>query len=241
MNTEPFRNTLLQRLQGASPVWRDQLERVHLAPGPWWAEPDHVYFLQEGLIGLSSTAALAMPAVLGRHACWLNPQEVAPGAHLQASLQTPSQAHQPVRLQAHVLVAGAAHRIRWSALENAPAQAHAWLLQTALASQQLLQQMAQMAYCAQHHAPAQRLASWLLICLHQADAPALQIPAASVLQALVTRADEGLASVHDLQAQGALVLSEAEGAPSVLQQFQADKLAALACNCYRRVALHPAV
>lgn len=225
MNHSPSRNSLLQRLLQASPTCAARLERVHLTPGPWLAERDHVYFPEEGLVALSSASASALPSVLGRHACWLNPQEDAAAWGLQA----------------HVLEAGQAQRLRWSDLVQAPEQVGHWLLQTAAASQLLVQQTAQLAYCTQHHAPVQQLASWLLICLDQADTPALKIHASLALQGLGVSGDEGHAHLLALQAQGALVLGggdAAAGAQPMLQQLQAAQLATLACSCHRQVALN---
>jgi len=225
MNPSPSRNSLLQRLLQASPTCAARLERVHLTPGLWLAERDHVYFPEEGLVALSSTLTPALPSVLGRHACWLNAQEDAVAWGLQS----------------HVLTAGHAQRLRWSDWVQALEHAGVGLLQAAAASQQLLQQMAQLAYCAQHHAPTQRLASWLLICLDQADTPALQIHASLALQGLGVSGDEGHAHLLALQAQGALVLGGGDapaGAQPVLQQLQAHRLTALACTCHPQVALN---
>jgi hypothetical protein len=227
MNPPLSRNTLLQRLLQAAPPWAARLEQVHWTPGPWLAERDHVYFPEEGLMALSSTTTPAMPPVLGRHACWLNAQEDASACGLQA----------------HVLEAGYGQRIRWSDLVQAPEHARAWLLQTTAASQQLLQQMAQMAYCAQHHSATQRLASWLLICLDQAGTSTLQIRAAAVLQGLGASAADAAATAAALQAHGALALGHdgadlAADGPLVMKQLQAHKLSALACTCHLQVALN---
>ena len=227
MNPPLSRNTLLQRLLQATPTWAAPLERVHWMPGPWLAERDHVYFPEEGLMAFSSTTKPAMPPVLGRHTCWLNAHEDATACGLQT----------------HVLEGGYGQRIRWSDLVEAPEHARAWLLQTAAGSQQLLQQMAQMAYCAQHHSATQRLASWLLICLDQAGSANLQIRAAAVLQGLGASAADAAATAAALQDQGALVLTP--GGPDlaadgqlVMKQLKAHKLSPLACSCHLQVALN---
>lgn len=224
MNLEPLRNTLLQRLQRNLPPSVPPFKRVRLVVGPWLAESGQVYFPEEGLIGLSSPSTQAMPAVVGPHGCWL---------HLDQDSQWP-------QLQAQVLLPGHALCVPWSVLAAAPEQAQACLWQAASASQQLMQQMAQWAYCTQHHATTQRLASWLLACLDHTGDAACRMDAAAVLQGLGVSAAEGQASLLALQAQAALVLEDnpagAPGARSV-RCLEPHKLAALACACHQQVSV----
>ena len=219
LNHDKPQPTLLAQLQQAPlDAWM-RFERLSVLPGPWSIEAtdedDWVYFPEDALIGLASPAAqsaAARMAVVGCQSCWM-----------------PSY-WKSMPLQAHVLVGGTVQRTPWSAMQNEPHRHAPWLWHAAVASQRLIRQMAQMAFCAQHHTLVQSLATWFLVCLHQAARPELDlrwpdlmrwrdVPQAQLLQALST-----------LEARGALQWS---GSDQGVVRIQAvPELSLMACSCH---------
>lgn len=234
MTLEKSNNTLLSRLLRAVPDAAASLERVPLTPGAWPLEGTdsnaHVYFPEEGLVSLwrpGPQGAATVLAVAGRHSCLL------PGYW------------QPGPFQAHVLVPGHAHRFNWSLVQSDSQRYADWLLETAKASQQLIRQVAQMTYCVQHHGVAQRMASWLLICLNQNPQPSLQIQLAELKHWLCVSPEQFQSALVTLQAHAVIrlespssadLLPEHEAMASTLLHTSAPaRLEQLACSCHLQV------
>ena len=221
----PSPNHLLSRLLHTTPEAAEHLERVGLSTGLWPApdaadDGDHLYFPEKGLMGLFWTgrpsSGVGM-ALLGCHACWW------PGDWRVSPLQT------------QVLQAGHAQRIRWSVLQALPQRYAPWLLQAAAASQQLVHQLAQLAFCAQNHNRLQRLASGLLLVLYQNPHGDGQMSLAELAQWLTCSEAEVLVTAQTLQAHGALQLRVDAGAGAQLHSLQPQPLASLACSCHSQV------
>lgn len=211
-------NTLLNRLNWPSNETWGLLERVSLVPGLWPTslpgEEGHVYFPEDGLIVLSAPGAThhrVRLAMLGRQSCWM------PHYWSQSAMQ------------AHVLVAGHAQRIPWAVLQSKGP----WLIQTAAASHQLIRQMAQITFCAQHHSATQRLASWLLIAWDQSGATGLQLPLADLMGWMRLPESDLNQAVAQLVTHNAVALEGALGVQSV-RALSSDHLATWACSCHLR-------
>ena len=234
MTLEKSNNTLLRRLLRAVPDAASSLERVPLTPGPWPlqdADSDaHVYFPEEGLVSLwrpGPRAQATVLAVAGRHSC------------LQPGYWRPSP------FQAHVLLPGYAQRFDWSVVQNNAQRYADWMMETAKASQLLIRQVAQMTFCVQHHAVAQRMASWLLICLNQNTQHSMHIQLAELRrwlgvtpaqfqQALLTLQAHSASELETPMPAGLLEGGEAM-APTVLRTSEPAHLAQLACSCHLQV------
>lgn len=222
LNVMPSPNHLLSRLLRTSPEAAGHLERVNLSTGLWPTldtadDGDHLYFPETGLMGLFWTGKPSTSvgmALLGRHACWW------PGHWRSSPLQT------------QVLQAGQAQRIRWSLLQAQPQRYAPWLLQAAAASQQLIQQMAQQAFCAHNHNRLQRLASGLLVVLHQNPHSTHPLTVAELAHWLACAEAEVLAAAQSLQAHGALQLTVGAGTGAQLHSLQSQPLTRLACSCH---------
>ena len=221
----PSTNHLLSRLLHMTPEASEHLERVTLMPGPWPTRDEvnvggHVYFLESGLVGLfwpaEALAGVGM-ALLGCHDCWCDDGwNVSP-------------------LRANVLQAGHAQRIHSSVLQAQPQRYATWLLKTAEASQQLIHQIAQMAFCAVSHNTLQRMASCLLVVMNQNLQYQGQISVAELARWLACPEGQALAAAQTLQAQGAVVL-ERDGPEGVkLHSLQPQRLSGLACLCHLQV------
>jgi hypothetical protein len=218
----PSSNHLLSRLLHATPDAAEHLERVDMVPGPWRIArtqdgEGHVYFPESGLIGLlgSGTPLTTGMALLGCQACWW------------------SGGMSPVQMM--VLQAGHAQRIRWSVLQAQPQRFAPWLLQIAAASQQLVQHMAQMAFCKVNHSPLQRLASDLLVVLNQKTKGDGPISVAELAHWLAYPQSEVQAlaqALQTLQAQEALQLAGDAGVVVQLHSLKPQVLAKLACSCH---------
>lgn len=220
MIINPSTNTLLRSLHWPSPDSVGLLERVSLAIGPWPALSSgaeaQVYFPEQGLIALSAPGAAHQRvrlALLGCQSCWVPGYWSASG------------------MQAHVLVAGHAWRMPWSVLESEPQRWGPLLLQAAAASQQLVRQMAQTTFCAQHHSATERLASWLLIAMAQAGTSAMHLPLDALREWMRLPESELSLATHHLVAHGGMVLEGVPGDQRVCG-LSPDKLTALACACH---------
>ena len=218
-------NHLLSRLLYTTPEATQHLERVTLCPGPWPIEvrkdqDGYLYFPEAGLIGLywqGATFANVRTAWLGTHAClW-------PGYWMGSSLK------------AQVLQAGHAQRIGWSVLQAEPQRYAPWLLQTAAASQQLIHQMAQTVYCAQNHNALQRLASSLLMVLHQNPHSEGHVSVDDVAHWLSCPVGEVELAAQSLQVQGALQMASTSDTGAQLHSLQTPMLVTLACSCHQQV------
>lgn len=218
-------NHLLSRLLHTTPEAAEHLEQVGLLPGSWpisgsKEQEGHVYFPEVGLIGLfwqGPTLKNVRMAWLGCHACWW------PGYWSESALQ------------AQVLLAGHAQRIAWSVLKAEPKRYAAWMLQTAAASQQLIHQMAQMAFCADQHNTLQRLASSLLVVMNQSPHGPGQVSLSEIAHWLTCPEVDVRAAALALQAHGALLLSTDADAVTQLHSMQPPLLANLACSCHLQV------
>lgn len=216
-------NHLLSRLLHTTPEAVGYLERVELLPGFWQPsdtadDEGHVYFPESGLLGLlGSGMPLTMGmALLGCQDCWWS------GG--------------PTPVQMQVLRAGHAQRIRWSVLQAQPQRFTPWLLQTAAASQQLVQHMAQMAFCAQNHTLLQRLVSCLLVVLNQKPNGDGTMSVAELAHWLACPLSQLQAAVQSLQVLGAVQLTEHAGAAEQLHSLKPQVLARLACSCHLQCA-----
>lgn len=218
----PSSNHLLSRLLHATPDAAEHLERVDMVPGPWLNQctqdgEGHVYFPESGLIGLfgSGTPSTIGMALLGCNACWW------------------SGGMGPVQMQ--VLKAGQAQRIRWSVLQAQPQRFAPWLLETAAASQQLVQHMAQMAFCKLNHTPLQCLASGLLLVLNQktkGDGPMSVAELAHWLAYPQSEVRALAQALQTLQVQEALQLAGDAGVDAQLHSLKPQVLVRLACSCH---------
>ena len=99
------------------------------------------------------------PDQLGAHPCHAMPGAVALVGQ-RGCVVWPSAPSAAV--QVHVVSPGHAYRLDWAAVRQDPSRFAPWLWHTTAAAQSLIAQMAQWSFCAQHHSPLQRLASWLL-------------------------------------------------------------------------------
>lgn len=219
LNHDKPQPPLLAQLQQAPLAALMRFERLSILPGPWpietTDEDDWVYFPEDALIGLAAPAAqgsAALVAVVGCQSCWM-----------------PSY-WKSKPLQVHVWVGGTVQRTSWSDMQNNPQRHAPWLWHAAVASQRLIHQMAQMAFCEQHHTLVQSLATWLLVCLHQAARPELEVrwpdlmrwrdvPQAQLLQALTT-----------LQSCGALQWTGSD--QGVVRVRSVPELTRMACACH---------
>lgn len=162
MVTEKIENSLLALMQRDGALeGRVAPTLVHLSPGPMHSAGEEAgawaYFPIDALIGLTPAhSAGAVVAVVGCHGCVMS-----------------SVAGQP--MQAHVVSPGRAYRLHWSQVRQDPQRFAPWLWHAAAATQSLIGQMAQWSFCAQHHSPTQRLASWLLHGMAQTPHAELQL------------------------------------------------------------------
>jgi hypothetical protein len=228
-----YNNTLLRRLLQVAPEAAASLERVPLTPGTWPQQcddsDDHVYFPEAGLVSLWRSAppgTATVFAMVGCHSCLL------PGYW------------RPGPFQAHVVVAGHAQRLHGSVVQSDQRRQAAWMLETAKASQQLIRQMAQMTFCVQHHGVAQRMASWLLICLNQNARQRMQIQLSELRRWLCATPEQWQEALAVLQAHSAIRLESPCAADrpddhgamaTVLHTLEPERLAQLACSCHGHV------
>lgn len=142
-------------------------------------------------------------------------------------------------MQMQVLQAGHVRRIPWSLLQAQPQRYAPWLLQTAAASQHLVQDMAQRAFCALHHNSLQRLASGLLVVLNQNPHSDGQMSLADLAHWLSCPLSELQVAAQTLQAHGAVQLAVDAGTGVKLHSLQPQPLARLACSCQLQWGLGP--
>jgi len=205
-------NSLLDLLLQDIPRASDfEMERVFLPQGTLTLSSE-VYFPQDALLTLAH-ASPSRPAVdvavVGRHAC------AGPADLWGAQMQTA------------VMVPGHAYRLNWAGIRAHAQQYSAWLWHTTAATHGQMEQMAQTAFCVQHHQATQRLASWLLMCLAQYGGDDLALPLA-LLPALIRHdEDDFQVAVLALEAQAAMALRDEH-----IQHLHADRLAAVACRCH---------
>lgn len=221
----PSTNHLLSSLLQSTPEAAEHLERVVLTPGPWPTrgrvdDEGHLIFLESGLIGLFWPAAQPVSSVgmalLGCNACWSS------GFGGVSTLQT------------RVLQAGHAQSIRWSVLQDQPERYAPWLMQTAEASQQLMHQIAQMAFCAANHNFLQRMSSMLLMMQQNLNCEA-EIPVTDLAHGLTCSEGQVRAAAQTLQAHGALMLQLDGPVGPKLHSLQPPLLASLACSCHLKL------
>ncbi len=216
----PSPNHLLSHLLPTTPEAAEHLERVILSPGSWpkhglQGGECHVYFPEAGLVGVCGSDALVSGtgmALLGCQTCWWS-EGVGP-------------------LQMQVLQAGHALRIRWDVLQAQPQRYAPWMMQAAAASQHLVQQMAQMAYCAQNHTQLQRLASGLLTLQNQNPSSDGPVSVAELAHWFSCPEVEALAAIRSLQSHEALKMAEHPAQSVQLQTLQPQRLVTLACSCH---------
>jgi hypothetical protein len=158
-----IQNSLLALILAEDALWPAlKLPRVKLQLGPMPSDPEGLatwcFFPVDALITLSSVnPQQSVPTFVGQHGCVLPPQ-------VQVSA-----------MQTRVMVSGQAYRMNWNEL-RADSKRHAmWLRYTLAATQGLIGQMAQWAFCVQHHTLEQRLASWLLHCIAQSSNAELNV------------------------------------------------------------------
>jgi hypothetical protein len=157
LSPQKIENSLLNLMLGDDAFQAAlKVVRVQLQPGPVPTDPLGVaswaYFPVDALITMGSErSAQAAIALVGRHGGVFGPQDG------------------DSAMYAHVMAPGLAYRVDLAAVHNDPSRYSQWLWHAAAATQELIGQMAQWSFCVQHHAPAQRLASWLLYCLAQSS------------------------------------------------------------------------
>ena len=192
-----------------------------MTPGPWPTRGEvddegHLNFLESGLIGLfwpaQPLSAVGM-ALLGCNACWSS------GGRGISPFQT------------RVLQSGHAQRIRWSVLQAQPQRYATWLMQTAEASQQLMKQISQMAFCAANHNTLQRMSS-MLFTMQQHLHCQESICVTDLAHWLSYSEDQVRAAAQTLQEHGALILELDESVGPKLHSLQPQLLASLACSCH---------
>jgi uncharacterized protein YgbK (DUF1537 family) len=128
------------------------------------------------------------------------------------------------------MVPGHAYRVDWADIRAHADQYSAWLWHTTAATHGLMQQMAQRAFCAGHHAVTQRLASWLLMCMGQYGDKSLTLPLAGLPAAIRQNANDVQNALRALENQGAIQLCGES-----IDRLDADRLAAVACRCHTMV------
>ena len=158
MFMEKIENALLATMLGEGALGDGvQLTRLNLPSGPLQEEQgEWVYFPVDALISWVPTHSMqGAVALVGHRGCVVLPP-------------TPS-----APVQVHVVSPGHAYRLDWTLVRQNPSRFASWLWHTTAAAQSLIGQMAQWSFCAQHHSPSQRLASWLLHGLAQTPKPEL--------------------------------------------------------------------
>ncbi|MEY4733691.1 MAG: hypothetical protein RLZZ464_1757 [Pseudomonadota bacterium] len=208
-------NSLLDLLLQDIPRASDfEMERVFLPQGALTLSGD-VYFPEDALLTLAQVSAnrpAVDVAVVGRYAC------VGPADLWGAQMQI------------WVMVPGYGCRLDWADIRAHAPQYSAWLWHTTAATHGLVQQMAQTAFCVQHHHATQRLASWLLMCLAQYGGDDLVLPLACLPASILASAADLQNTLQTLENQGALAWRDAH-----IEQLHAERLVALACRCHTMV------
>jgi hypothetical protein len=166
---EKIENALLATMLGEGALGDGvQLTRVNLPSGH--LQQDHgewAYFPVDALISWVPTQSTqSAVALVGHRGCVVMPS--GPSAPVQV----------------HVVSPGHAYRLDWAVVRQDPSRFAPWLWHTTAAAQSLIGQMAQWSFCAQHHSPSQRLASWLLHGLAQTPKPELLLSLKSLPRAM---------------------------------------------------------
>lgn len=232
MTIEKTKNTLLQKLLQDVPDIATNFERVHLMTGPWPTnlrqQNDWAYFPDDSLIGLSADTqprGHGGMVIAGRHGFWLSGPMTG------------------LTLRARVLHEGHIYRLNWRMVQDDPHRFAPCLISAALATQRLIRQMAQMAFCVQHHTPVQRMASCLLVCLQQSSDASLSVRQDDVLDMLRVPADVLQEALSVLQTHSGIrcdpgVPTTKPGpvaVPARLWTQDPQHLALLACDCHRHM------
>lgn len=223
MTIEKTNNTLLQKMPLDVPENAACLDRIWVKPGPWPADlalgDGYAYFPDDSLISLAAASGEAKDvhvAVVGRLGFWK------PRTSGVANLQT------------RVLREGNVHRLDCAVLVNEPHRYAPWFVSMASASQRLIGQMAQMAFCAHHHDTTQRLASWLLICLHQSPFETVRIRLADIPVSLQQSRPLLEEALRALEAHTGLQRGQDLVGVQVWMR-EAEQLNGLSCGCHRRI------
>lgn len=196
-----------------------QMTQVQLPPGPLAVGPcgadAWAYFPVDALITIGPEgSAQAAVALVGRRGCVIWPQVGQAALHAQ------------------VMVPGLAYRVNWAVVRDDPTRYAKWLWHATAATQGLVKQMAQWAFCVQHHAPTQRLASWLLHCMAQSSVGQLQLS----LHALPTSMCPCLGGAQ-VSACSAQQLPGVEVREGTLSAVVPQRLLAQACTCHQKLAV----
>lgn len=219
MSTERIGNSLLAlMLRGGVFPPALKVQQVKLPLGLLAADscvPEAwVYFPVDALIAIGPMRTVSVAeAWVGRHGCLLWPS-VGDGA-----------------MQAHVMAPGWAYRADWTAVRNDPTQYAQWLWHASVATQTLINQMAQWSFCVQHHTPSQRLASWLLHGMAQSPAFSLQLSLQAMPPAMRQCLDVLPPGVAPAPCGSGFDVREGIWAVPAPQQ-----LSALACACHQKLA-----
>lgn len=212
--TEEIDNTLLALMhRDGAGAGRLKPSLVNLPLGPICTDHEEggtwMYFPVDALIGLApADSSQAAVALVGRQGCVMSP-----GGELP--------------MHAHVVSPGQAYRLDWGPVRQDPNRFAPWLWHASAATQSLIGQMAQWSFCAKHHSPDQRLASWLLHGLAQTPHAELTLSLMGLpldMQQWLSRAEP--AAVEKSDAQGYVV-----GPDGVLAQ-SSERLMAQACACH---------
>ena len=224
-------NTLMQQMLADVPGSQACFERIAVKPGPWPEQlaelTDCAFFPDDCLISLTpdlGASPQVSGVVLGHRSLWF------------------SNGSNPSLLQARVIVGGYVYRVNWSLLRHDTQRYAPWFFLGAAASQCLISQMAQMAFCARHHALVPRLASWLLACMHQSIQPSMPISLNDIPEAFRVNNDGFEEAWAELQARQAirsdtvlLPVSGKTNAPDMAWTMEPVPLTRLACTCHHHI------
>ena len=213
---EKIDNALLATMLGDRACGDDvQVTRVNLPPGPLLGElGESAYFPVDALISwVPAHSAQGAVALVGHRGCVLLPS--APSAPVQA----------------HVVSPGHAYRLDWTSVRQDPSRFTPWLWHTTSAAQSLIGQIAQWSFCALHHSPSQRLASWLLHGLAQSPQTELLLS----VQALPLVMQQWLSSSYAVEAQ-AIHEPGYTVKDGCLRTTAKAQLLAQACSCHVTIA-----
>jgi hypothetical protein len=215
---EKIENALLATMLGEGALGDGvQLTRVNLPSGH--LQQDHgewAYFPVDALISWVPTQSTqSAVALVGHRGCVVMPS--GPSAPVQV----------------HVVSPGHAYRLDWAVVRQDPSRFAPWLWHTTAAAQSLIGQMAQWSFCAQHHSPSQRLASWLLHGLAQTPKPELLLSLKSLPRAMQDwLSSSGAVDAQAIKGHGYIVKD------GCLRTTNPVQLLDQACPCHASMA-HP--
>ena len=179
-----------------------------------------IFFPVDALITLSPVNSQQVAvAIVGQHGCVLPPQV------------------QGTSMQARVMAAGQAYRMDWNAARDDPKRHAKWLRYSMAATQALIGQIAQWAFCVQHHTSQQRLASWLLHCIAQSSKAELKVDISSLplaIQRLLAPLQHGVSQHGIYQPSHDLGFQIKDGC---LRTTDPSLLIAQACSCCQKMAV----